>query len=304
MSCEEVSGVVYIRAQTNGLPNHCFHSTFNTATDIENEWTVVFNADMTGIMNYSDADFDTSAETDEKLCDLQRTASANMHSSVDFNLENRRMLQQGGGGSPPACHPNCSGSGSNNGGGSSGGGSAVALTTASGIALTGGIIYNALAGGNVDAVENELDTLDVCTSHPSPNSEFHYHYWGACMRKDYGYWSDTEAPDLCRDIDDCLNDTANYMKTGSLSGQTDTYTAANWDDPIGLGMDGHVLLGPYKSDGTSWDCADRDVCNGAFVDGSYVYVGSDTFPYVVGCWGPGPDTLHVPGCTTNGCGAT
>ena len=90
----------------------------------------------------------------------------------------------------------------------------------------------------------------------------------------------------------------------SLSGQSVFYEQSTWDSPIGLARDGHIVIGPYKSDGSTWGCADRDVCNGAFVDGSYVYVGSDTFPYVVGCWGPGPAPLHVPGCTTNGCGAT
>ena len=63
-----------------------------------------------------------------------------------------------------------------------------------------------------------------------------------------------------------------------------------------------MIIGPYKPDGEIWGC-DRDVCNGSFVDGSYVYVGSDNFPYVVGCWGPGPDPLYQPGCSNSGCGS-
>ena len=61
-----------------------------------------------------------------------------------------------------------------------------------------------------------------------------------------------------------------------------------------------MIIGPYKPDGTTWGC-DRDVCNGNFIDGQYVYVGSSSFPYVVGCWGPGPDPKHAPTCTNNGC---
>ena len=80
------------------------------------------------------------------------------------------------------------------------------------------------------------------------------------------------------------------------------YTAATWDSPIGLARDGHIVIGPYKSDGSVWGCTDRDVCNGAFVNGSYVYVGSNTFPYNVGCWGPGPDPLYQVGCSSNSCG--
>ena len=56
------------------------------------------------------------------------------------------------------------------------------------------------------------------------------------------------------------------------------------------------------STGTTWTCDDRDICNGAFVGDSYVYVGSDTFPYVVGCWGPGPQQLYEAGCSNSSCG--
>ena len=63
-----------------------------------------------------------------------------------------------------------------------------------------------------------------------------------------------------------------------------------------------MIIGPYKPDGTTWGC-DRDVCNGVFLNSSYVYVGSDNFPYVVGCWGPGPEHVHAPTCSNNGCGA-
>ena len=54
-------------------------------------------------------------------------------------LQNRPPRGGGGGGS----------------GGTSGRGGAEALGTAAGITLTGGYIYNALSGGNVDAVEYE-----------------------------------------------------------------------------------------------------------------------------------------------------
>ena len=81
------------------------------------------------------------------------------------------------------------------------------------------------------------------------------------------------------------------------------YSADSWDWPIGLAKDGHMIMGPYKgTDGSTWACADRDVCNGAFIDDVYVYVGSETFPYVVGCWGPGPAVNYAPTCSSSGCG--
>ena len=147
-----------------------------------------------------------------------------------------------------------------------GGGSGNPLDTAAGIAISGGYIYNALAAGNLDAVETELGTLDVCISHPSPFGEFHYHYWGPCLKEGKGWASKTEAPTACRTTEDCLSAPLNFITTTAASGQEPAYTADNWDDVIGLARDGHMIIGPHKSDGSTWGC-DRDVCNGNFIDG-------------------------------------
>ena len=42
------------------------------------------------------------------------------------------------------------------------------LQTASGVALSGAMIFNGLAAGNLDAVQNEWVTLDECLTHPTP----------------------------------------------------------------------------------------------------------------------------------------
>lgn len=56
---------------------------------------------------------------------------------------------------------------------------------------------------------------------------------------------------------------------------------------LGLAKDGHFIIGPYKS-GKLIDCSFLDQCNGLFLeDGSYVYVFTNTFPYSLGCFGPG-----------------
>ena len=102
-----------------------------------------------------------------------------------------------------------------------------------------------------------------------------------------------------------MTDPAAITMTGTTGSNPPYYTAANWDKPLGIARDGHLIMGPYKdSSGTRYDCTNRDVCNGAFVGDQYVYVGSETFPYVVGCWGPGPDPEYKPCCSTNGCGTT
>ena len=94
----------------------------------------------------------------------------------------------------------------------------------------------------------------------------------------------------------------NYARTTHKADQPVAFSSAAWYDIIGIARDGHVIIGPYKADGTTWQCNDRDACNGTFINGQYVYVGSDQFPYVVGCWGPAPESTYMPSCTTNGCG--
>ena len=96
-----------------------------------------------------------------------------------------------------------------------GSGSFDPLATASGIALTGGYIYNALAGGNIDAVENEGISLDVCLSHTAPGGGFHYHYWSNCLKRDKGYFSDSEPPPECRKTENCLADSADFSMNKS-----------------------------------------------------------------------------------------
>ena len=80
------------------------------------------------------------------------------------------------------------------------------LSTASGIAISGANIFNALAAGNLDAVENEWVTLDECISHPTPTKEYHYHMWSPCAQKNNGWASTTTAPTMCKDDENCRSD--------------------------------------------------------------------------------------------------
>ena len=49
VTCSESNGVVKVKVQSNGLPNHCINSTVNNAIEMENEWEVVWNSDVNGI---------------------------------------------------------------------------------------------------------------------------------------------------------------------------------------------------------------------------------------------------------------
>ena len=71
---------------------------------------------------------------------------------------------------------------------------------------------------------------------------------------------------------------------------------------MGISRDGHMVYGPYNSEGELWSCADHDVCNGAFIDGNYVYLSTTTFPYILGCFGPAEGTqTYAVTCSTSGC---
>jgi hypothetical protein len=80
-------------------------------------------------MNYKESDFNSSEKATEILCDMYSTDAANMNIISDYSIDGgRRMLESG------FIEPG-------------------ALSTAAGIALSGGYIFNAVTGGNADAVE-------------------------------------------------------------------------------------------------------------------------------------------------------
>lgn len=242
------------------MPNHCFQAiNQNPYTTHTSDFDVIFNRDVTGMMNVQESDVATQAQTEELLCDIQRTNPTNMMDGTGFT-------EYGNGVANPA--PPSPGQ----------------LNTASGIAVSGANIFNALAAGNADAVENEWVTLDQCLTHPTPFSEYHYHMWSPCAHKSNGWASTSVAPDMCKDLEACRTDPIGFAVE---KGWTDS-GSYGYGDIVGLSKDGHLIYGPYKGDGSFWACSDHDICNGTFIEGNYVYVSTKNFPYILGCFGPGP----------------
>lgn len=83
MACfTDANSVVQIRVQSNNMPNKCWESSAsnpNVADYVTVDWTTTWNPNMTGIENYVATDFDTQDETESVLCDITRTANANMN---------------------------------------------------------------------------------------------------------------------------------------------------------------------------------------------------------------------------------
>jgi hypothetical protein len=180
VTCEEDGSDVYVRFQTNQMPDHCFQAINENPEIKDTEWKVKFNRDVSGMLNYEESDVDTQAEVEELLCDIQRTSDSNMLSGSGYeevSVNNGRRLQPPG---PPSV-----------------------LTTAGAIARSGALIFNAMAAGNMDAVENEWVTLDECLTHPTPTKNYHYHMFSPCYKRGNGYASTTVAPNMCKDDMNC-----------------------------------------------------------------------------------------------------
>ena len=165
--------------------------------------------------------------------------------------------------------------------------------TAAGFAISGGIIFNGLALGDLDAVENEVETMDDCLQHASPTGQLHHHSLSPCTKAS-NVRSSTVKPGFCEDST-CIDDAHVWSRLG----WEDT---SDYGGVYGLARDGHVIYGPYNADGELWGCDDHDVCNGFFLDdGSYGYASTSTFPYIVGCWGPGPAQEYAVSCSSYSC---
>lgn len=75
---------------------------------------------------------------------------------------------------------------------------------------------------------------------------------------------------------------------------------------VGIARDGHPIYGPYNEDGELWACDEHDICNGTFMPNDfYAYVATSTFPYILGCYGPGSVQFYPvdEDCSTNSCSA-
>ena len=132
----------------------------------------------------------------------------------------------------------------------------------------------------------EKRNIDACLSHPTPFGQYHYHAWSPCLKTSWSA-STTDAPEFCKNVEECegineSNTLSEYILARGF------YEKEDHGGVIGIAKDGHLLVGPYKSDdGTLWSCSDHDICNGVMDDnGNYLYAATNSFPYQVGCWGP------------------
>jgi hypothetical protein len=171
--------------------------------------------------------------------------------------------------------------------------SASALETLAGVSIDNVAIFNVNSADDVDPFYPpsgySAETVDSCLAHPQTAGIYHYHMASGCA---------VSPPSgnitSCSATPACAADIASYSLTLFPS-------SAKKLTVIGIAKDGHIIYGPYLSNGETLSSG-FDICNGMFYDsiGNYAYFATTKFPYITGCFGPGNYPSFGPNCTTNG----
>lgn len=139
--------------------------------------------------------------------------------------------------------------------------------------------------------------MDLCLSAPNDDGVPVYRSLSPCILN-----GDKEnTPGDCADDEVCDNNNHDGPWLTAINTWNNT---ADFGGVVGLARDGHVIFGPYNEQGEIWACDEHDICNGVwFANDMYGYVVTPTFPYVLGCYGPGEiqyDAVEA-SCSTNSC---
>jgi hypothetical protein len=161
-----------------------------------------------------------------------------------------------------------------------------------GISIDGVPIFNALNRINEDIfypiTANSTESVDSCLGHTRTNGTYYYRLGSSCSLD-----PPSNPTTTCDAIQACNESIANY----SIS-MFKNHTSLT---VIGIAKDGHIIYGPYTSNGKLVTTG-FDICNGMFFDsiGNYGYFVTGSFPYVIGCYGPGNYPTNIlPSCTEN-----
>ena len=170
----------------------------------------------------------------------------------------------------------------------------ASLQGVSGIALDGVVYQNQIGVNGVDPFypavygsvtdpASAVTKVDLCLGRPGGEGMYNYKSMSPCVAKP----GSQEAGECGSGCDVATQSVVGYEKELTV---------------IGIAKDGHVLYGPYLSGGEKAGGAGLDVCNGAvgLLDGdceSYAYFATDTFPYLIGCFGAGNRPSYTPQCS-------
>jgi hypothetical protein len=219
-----------IRVQTNGLPAYCQNDASRGAMPLVYDWEVAFNPDVRAApLTHS---FSSAAELSAVLCTQQQYLETPAPSLpvVDRNTTDT-------------------------------------FATALGIALGGTVIGSPCSGTvykglNVDPFSPPLqceinnpvlcgaEKVDSALTHPNPDGVLHTHIMNKYLTGQFrGQQNVVACTTQCADLQGFALSQMAAFKTLT---------------PLGLARDGHVIYGPYGSDGLQITTA-LDACNGGYV---------------------------------------
>jgi len=272
VTCHVTDQKVFIRIQTNNLPDHCIKS--SSVKPQEFDYQVLFDSDV-DTDNLAN-DFTSQEQMNHEVCDL--------HKQWSDDLEIQELVAN------PA---------------------ETESIRAMGFALNG-VAFQFANQVDEDPVapvnESNEQPLDICMGHNQLNSQsgmYHYHTVSPCINPMFLATGPRVGVTYteCQLHPSCWDDKTQWVQDG--------FSQTNWHKRvIGLSKDGRPIYGPLDASGVAWTSPSVDACNGVRGDSDddhdYYYVGTAWHPYAVGCQGPSnypyTETANpmFPNCSTNG----
>lgn len=253
VTCEQTDKV-YIRVQSNGMPNHCYSANYYPLQYYPDykiiDWTVEWNPNVYHDINYGSGRVDTQTEVDDLMCSHEVTAHTESVAQVVINQ-----------GSDIKRHI--------------------------GVSFNNQLLFNSLTNFSQDSIDSDWidvetdfdEYFDNCLGYIDVDNYLAYRSLSPCFKDP----PKSKVPGI---------NTYSYAQFRILYKSQWTSTD-NYGGMYGIAKDGHIIYGPYNEWGEIWDCDDLDFCNGFFRDDntSYGYATTTFFPYIVGCWGPAGSQL-------------
>ena len=154
-----------------------------------------------------------------------------------------------------------------------------------GFSLNGVPFFSPLSIDSVDPFypppSSSPEDLDGCMGHTQGTGIYHYHMMPPCL-----FGDDSAGHTPLQQVGD--------PATVALNG----FDPTQGQILIGYAFDGFPIYGPYNDNGEFH--TDLDNCNGKKDENdNYAYYSTITFPYHIGCFGPGIYDAPTPNCTTN-----
>ena len=84
VSCFNQGGKVKVRAQTNGLPNHCYKTPTDVPAEVEMDWTVNWMEDVTN-MNTTPESVNNQEDLNDLICNILRSKDDNIPSQCQYS---------------------------------------------------------------------------------------------------------------------------------------------------------------------------------------------------------------------------